>query len=171
MLQPTDAPTTARTRTVTWADPAVFPAAAADGRSGLELMRAVAAGELPPPPIASLLGMDLVRVDEGDVAFALDPAEWMYNPIGSVHGGIAATILDSALGCAVHTTLPSGVGYTTVELKVNYIRAMSSDTGRVVAHGRTIHAGGRIATAEARLTTEADGALIAHASTTCLILR
>jgi uncharacterized protein (TIGR00369 family) len=114
--------------------------------------------------------MQLESVEEGRAVFSIEPAEWMYNPIGSVHGGIAATLLDSALGCAVHTTLPAGVGYTTLELKVNYVRAMSTTTGRVVAEGNVIHVGGRVATADARLTAEHDGKLLAHGSTTCMIL-
>jgi uncharacterized protein (TIGR00369 family) len=95
----------------------------------------------------------------------------MYNLIGSVHGGIAATLLDSCMGCAVHTTLPAGVGYTTTDLQVRYIRAMSADTGRVLAEGGVIHSGSRTATAEGRLFAEADGRLIAHASTGCVIFR
>ena len=101
----------------------------------------------------------------------MEPAEWMYNPIGSVHGGVAATLLDSCMGCAVHTTLDAGVGYTTTDLQVRYIRAMSSTTGRVLAEGRVVHAGRRTATAEGRLFVEADDTLIAHASTGCVILR
>ena len=167
MLQPTTA--VERTRTFSWADPSVF-AAEAGGRSGLQLMRLVVAGELPPPPIASMLGMELVEVDEGRAVFALEPAEWMYNPIGSVHGGIAATILDSALGCAVHTALAAGVAYTTLEIKVNFVRGMSAGTGRVIAEGTVLHAGGRIATAEARLISEHDGKLLAHGTTTCIVL-
>ena len=103
--------------------------------------------------------------------FALEPAEWMYNPIGMVHGGIAATILDSCMGCAVHTTLAAGVGYTTTDLQVRYIRAMGGATGRVLAEGRVVHAGRRTATAEGRVFAEDDETLIAHGSTGCAILR
>ena len=102
--------------------------------------------------------------------FALEPAEWMYNPIGMVHGGIAATILDSCMGCAVHTTLAAGVGYTTTDLQVRYVRAMRESTGRVLAEGRVVHEGRRTATAEGRLFAESDGSLIAHGSTGCVIL-
>ena len=103
--------------------------------------------------------------------FAMEPAEWMYNPIGSVHGGIAATILDSCMGCAVHTTLEPGVAYTTTDLQVRYIRAMTEQTGRVLAEGRMIHRGKRTATAEGRLFVESDEQLIAHGTTGCVILR
>jgi uncharacterized protein (TIGR00369 family) len=158
-----------RSRTFTWSDP-LATASAARELSGLEAIRAIAAGELPPPPIAELLGMDITHVEPGHVVFALEPAEWMYNPIGSVHGGIAATILDSSLGCAIHTMLAAGVGYTTSDLQVRFVRALSADTGRVLAESRVVHAGRRLATAEGKLYAEADGKLFAHASTSCLIL-
>jgi len=125
--------------------------------------------ELPPAPIAELVGFDLVELGEGRASFAMDPAERHYNPLGTVHGGIAATLLDSAMGCAVHTTLDEGERYTTLELKVNYVRAITEATGRVIASGSVIHRGGRVATAEARLTDE-DGRLLAHATSTCLIM-
>ncbi|HEX3911530.1 MAG TPA: PaaI family thioesterase [Solirubrobacteraceae bacterium] len=159
-----------RTRTFSWQDPA---ATAAEGLKlpGIEYIGKVASGELPAPPIARLLDMQIVEVQEGKAVFALTPAEWMYNPIGMVHGGIAATILDSCMGCAVHTTLPAGVGYTTTDVQVRYIRAMGGATGRVLAEGRVIHAGRRTATAEGRLFVEADETLIAHGSTGCAILR
>ncbi len=106
-----------RTRTFSWRDPA---ATAAEGMklAGIDYIRAIQSGELPPPPIARLLEMDIIDAEEGRAVFALTPAEWMYNPIGMVHGGIAATILDSCMGCAVHTTLPAGVGYTTTDVQV-----------------------------------------------------
>jgi uncharacterized protein (TIGR00369 family) len=158
-----------RTRTFSWENPA---AVALEGRElpGLEYMRAIAAGTLAAPPIAELLGFHVVEAEEGRAVFALQPAEWMYNPIGSVHGGIAATLLDSCMGCAVHTTLAAGVGYTTTDLQVRYIRAMSEATGRVLAEGRVVHRGRRTATAEGRLFVESDETLIAHASTGCVIL-
>jgi uncharacterized protein (TIGR00369 family) len=158
-----------RTRTFTWQDP--MPSAAlARERSGMEVLQAVVDGELPPPPIAALLGMSLVEVQEGRAVFAVEPAEWMYNPIGSVHGGIAATLLDSCMGCAIHSTLPAGVGYTTSDLQVRYSRGMTIDTGRVVAEGTVVHAGRRLATAEGRLTVQATGKLIAHATTGCVLI-
>ena len=137
--------------------------------TGLEAMHAIVAGELPGPPIAELVGFDLVEVGEGHASFELDPAERHYNPLGTVHGGIAATLLDSAMGCAVHTTLNEGEAYTTLELKVNYVRAITEATGRIVAAGSVIHRGGRVATAEARLADE-EGRLLAHATCTCLIM-
>ena len=139
--------------------------------SGLEYLQAMARGDLPPAPIASLFGMQPVEVEDGRVAFEATPGREHYNPIGSVHGGFAATLLDSAMGCAVQTTLPAGAGYTTLELSVNYVRAITEDTGRVLAEGTITHAGRRMATAEARLTSEADGKLLAHAKTTCLVFQ
>jgi uncharacterized protein (TIGR00369 family) len=137
--------------------------------TGLELIKAMIAGDLPGAPIAELVGFDLVECGEGHASFALDPAERHYNPLGTVHGGIAATLLDSAMGCAVHTTLREGEAYTTLELKVNYVRAITEATGRIVASGSAIHRGRSVATAEARLT-DPDGRLLAHATTTCLIM-
>ena len=139
--------------------------------SGLEHMRALADGEIPPPPIAELMGFTLVSVEEGHALFRGEPGEQHLNPIGSVHGGFAATLLDSALGCAVHTTLPAGIGYTTLELSVNLVRGITPATGPVLAEGHVLHLGRRTATAEARLTAEDGGGLLAHAKTTCLILR
>lgn len=114
--------------------------------------------------------MTFDELDEGRVVLSLSTKPDFANPLGSVHGGIAATLLDSALGCAVHTTLPAGVGFTTLELKVNYIRTVAVDAGRLTAEGTTIHVGRRTATAEGRVTDER-GKLIAHATTTCMILR
>jgi uncharacterized protein (TIGR00369 family) len=159
-----------RSRTFRWHDPAATAAAGA-ALSGLDYVTAIAAGELPPPPVAELLGFQIVEAEPGRAVFAVQPAEWMYNPIGMVHGGIAATLLDSCMGCAVHTTLPAGVGYTTTDLQVRYIRAMGHATGRVLAEGRVVHCGRRTATAEGRLFVEADETLIAHATTGCAILR
>jgi uncharacterized protein (TIGR00369 family) len=138
--------------------------------TGLEILRALAAGELPAPPIAELLGFEPVEVEEGRVVFAAVPAAKHYNPIGTVHGGLAATLLDSAMGCAVHSTLPAGVGYTTLELKVNFTRPITSETGRILCEGTLVHRGGRVATAEGRVFVEATGKLLAHGTTTCLIL-
>ena len=139
--------------------------------SGLEYMRSLVAGDMPPPPIADLMGFTLVEVDEGYALFRGEPGEQHLNPIGSVHGGFAATLLDSALGCAVHTMLPAGIGYSTLELSVNLVRGITPATGPVLSEGRSLHAGRRTATAEARLTAEHGDALLAHATTTCLILR
>jgi uncharacterized protein (TIGR00369 family) len=159
-----------RTRSFSWEDPAATAVAGAQ-LAGLQCMQAIIDGTLPPPPIARLLEFAIIEVQDGRALFAMEPAEWMYNPIGSVHGGIAATILDSCMGCAVHTTLEAGVGYTTTDLHVRYIRAMGAATGRVLAEGRIVHRGRRTATAEGRLFVESDETLIAHGSTGCVILR
>ena len=160
-----------RERTFDWVDP-LEAAAKGSELPGLELMQGIVAGSHPPPPIARLLDMEIVEVSHGRAVFALHPAEWMYNPIGSVHGGIAATILDSCMGCAVHTNLDAGVGYTTTDLQVRYLRSMRAGDGRVLAEGRVIHSGRRTATAEGRLYLESDpDVLYAHGSTGCVILR
>jgi uncharacterized protein (TIGR00369 family) len=163
------APEQLRTRSFSWEDPAAL-GETARRLSGFEYIRGIADGTYPRPPLASMLDFAIVEVDLGRVVFAMEPAEWMYNPLGSVHGGIAATILDSCMGCAVHTTLDVGVGFTTADLQVRYVRAMNSATGRVLAEGRVVHRGRRTATAEGRLFVEAGEGLIAHATTGCLIL-
>ena len=159
-----------RTRSFSWDDPAAI-AAAGLKLSGIDYIAAIADGTMPSPPVARLLDFTIVEVEQGRVVFAMQPAEWMYNPIGSVHGGIAATLLDSCMGCAVHTTLEAGVGYATADLQVRYIRAMSDATGRVLAEGRVLHVGRRTATAEGRVFAEDDEALIAHATTGIVVLR
>ena len=161
--------TTPRSRTFTWEDPAALAAAAAS-MSGMEFFARLSEGELPPPPIAELLGFTVTEAEPGRCVFAMEPAEWMFNPIGSIHGGVAATILDSCMGCAIHTTLPAGTGYTTTDLQIRYLRAMTADTGRVVAEGTVVHAGRRQATADGRLTVEATGKLIATGTTGCIVL-
>lgn len=153
----------------TWDDPSPTWKAAVT-MSGLEIWQAVAAGELPRPPIAASMDFSIPELEHGRVLFAAAAAGWMLNPLGSVHGGAIATLLDSAVGCAVHTTLPVGVSYTTLELKVNYVRAVPADAGVLHAEGTVIHRGGRVATADGRLTIAATGKLVAHASTTCLII-
>lgn len=158
-----------RTRTYTWDDP-LAGLGAARSLSGLEYLRAMARGELPGPPLAATLDFTIAAIEEGRVVFAVEPREFHYNPIGVVHGGLAATLCDSAMGCAVHSTLPAGTAYTTLELKVNFIRALTKETGPVRCEGKTIAVGGRIATAEARLV-DANEVLYAHATTTCLIIR
>ena len=158
-----------RTRTFTWEDP--LPAVERSREmSGLEYLQAIQDGRIPLSPIGALMDMRLAEVAEGRAVFELKPAEFHYNPIGSVHGGIAATLLDSAMGCAINTLLPRGVSYTTLELKVNYVRPMTRDTSVVRAEGNVIHLGGRIALAEGRLVDQS-GKLYAHATTTCLVMR
>ncbi|MGP9021029.1 PaaI family thioesterase [Streptomyces sp. BR1] len=138
--------------------------------SGLELLRWAQAEPGRVPSIGKLIGMTFDEIDEGRTVMSLDPRPEFSNPLGTVHGGIAATLLDSVMGCAVHTMLPAGVGYTTLELKVNYIRPVALDAGRLTAEGTTIHVGRRTATAEGRVLS-AEGKLVAHATTTCLIIR
>ncbi len=164
-----DIQTTTRTRTISWEDP--LPAAR-QGRemSGIEYLRAIQTSKVPPPPFALLMGISMSEVEEGRVVFTVEPAEYHYNPIGVVHGGLAATLLDSAMGCAVHSLLPAGTGYTTLEMKVNLVRPLTAETGAVHAEGKIIHMGGRIATAEGRIV-DRDGKLYAHSTTTCIILR
>jgi uncharacterized protein (TIGR00369 family) len=159
----------ARTRSFTWQDP-LASAQVARELPGLEFLRKIASGELPAPPIAYALDYALLEVEQGRAVFGIKPAEFHYNPIGMVHGGIPCTLLDSAMGCAVHSTLPAGAGYTTLELKVNIVKAMSRDTGPLRAIGTLVHAGRSTAVAEGRLVDEA-GKLYAHATTTCMILR
>jgi len=160
--------TPTRSRTIEWDDPAAV-LAAADGRTGLELMQSLVAGEFPAPPIAHTLGFTLSEVSEGRAVFQLDPGEFHYNPIGSVHGGVFATLLDSACGCAVHTTLPAGVAYTSLDLTVKFLGAMRTTTGLVSAIGTVKHRGRRTALAEAELV-DSNGKLLATAQSTCLIL-
>jgi uncharacterized protein (TIGR00369 family) len=138
------------------------------GKSGLELFQAMLAGELPAPPISQTLDFILVEAEHGRAVFQGRPGLAHYNPMGSVHGGWFATLLDSALGCAVQSILPAGKVYTTAELKVNIVRPLSDKVPLVRAEGRVIYSGGRMATADARLTGP-DGKLYAHGSTTCFI--
>ncbi len=160
-----------RERLIRWDDPMeALRQAERRGLSGIEFLRAIKAGELPGPPMITLMGMTLETVDEGRVVFSVEPSEYHYNPIGVVHGGLAATLLDSAIGCAVQTLALAGVAYTTVELKVNYIRPLRSGMGVVSGEGTVLHFGRQIALAEARLT-DPDGKLYAHATSTCLIMR
>ena len=137
--------------------------------TGLELLRHATSMDEPPPSIGRLLGMRFDEIEEGHVVMSLDTRRDFSNPLGTVHGGICATLLDSVMGCAVHTHLAAGVGYTTLELKVNYIRAVATDAVTLVATGITIHVGRRVATAEGKVHNE-KGQLVAHATTTCLIL-
>lgn len=138
------------------------------GLTGLEVMQAMLLGAVPYPPIAKTLGFTIVEVDAGRAVFQGTPRFEHYNPLGSVHGGWFATLLDSALGCAIHTMMPAGRGYTTAELGVNLVRAITTKVQRVRAEGRVIHCGRQLATAEARLIGP-DGTLYAHGTTTCLV--
>jgi uncharacterized protein (TIGR00369 family) len=160
--------TDARTRTYTWEDPFALHGAAA-ALTGLEVMQRMAAGELPQPAIAHTLGFRLAEAERGKAVFECEPQEFHYNPIGTVHAGLASTLLDSAMGCAFVTTLDQLVGWTTLELKANFTRAMTADTGLVRCTGTVVHPGRRVATTEARIEDET-GRLYAHATSTILVL-
>jgi uncharacterized protein (TIGR00369 family) len=156
-----------RTRTIRWEDPL---ATAARGRemSGLEFLEGIRTGAIPPPPIAVLLGFSLVELGEGRVTFVVVPEEVHYNPIGVVHGGLAAALLDTAMGCAVQTKLPRGRAYTTLDIQVRYLRPLRRETGRVLCTGVAVHAGDKVATAEGRIVDEG-GKLYATGTTSCLL--
>ena len=157
-----------RSLTVLWQDPRAL-ADAARGMAGIDFLRAIRDGRLPPPPIAVLLDFRLTEVEPGHAVFEVVPGEKHYNPIGVVHGGLAMTLLDSAMGCAVQTQMPAGSGYTTLEAKTNLARAITASTGKLRAMGKVVYVGKRMATAEGRLE-DASGKLYAHATTTCLVL-
>ena len=158
-----------RELTVRWEDPLESVGQIA-GLSGLEAMAKIAAGEVPAPPIAVLMGFGVHEVEHGRALFFGEPGEEHYNPIGVVHGGLAATLLDSCMGCAVHTTLEPGQAYTTLELKVNLVRPITRETGRIAAEGKVIHRGGQVATVEGNLRAEQTGKLLAHGTSTCLVI-
>lgn len=158
-----------RERTYSWSDPRTSAEAARE-KSGLDFLRAVVDGEVPAAPISDLTGMSWESVEQGRVVFALTPEEFHYNPIGTVHGGIFATLLDSACGCAVHSTLPAGTGYTTLDITVKYLRPMTVETGPVRCVGEVVHGGKRTALAEATIVDES-GRKLAHATSSCMILR
>lgn len=160
---------TVRERTHTWQDP-MLTAGTAAGTDGLTFWKRVMNGEIPAPPIATTLGFTVHEVEEGRVVFGMEPAEFHFNPIGSVHGGVFATLLDSATGCAVHSALPAGVRYTSLDLSVKFLRALSAESGEVRCEGLVVHLGGRTALAEARLW-DGTGRLCAHATSSCLIIR
>ncbi|POZ62700.1 PaaI family thioesterase [Chromobacterium alticapitis] len=156
-----------RSLSIHWDDPTIGARAARE-LSGLEYLREMTEGRLPQPPVAKLLRFDFERATEGEVEFSFLPHESHFNPIGSVHGGIISTLLDSAMGCSVHSLLPRGKAYTTLELKVNFVRTVLPRHGKLLCRGKVIHAGGRMATAEGQLL-DAAGKLYAHATTTCMI--
>jgi uncharacterized protein (TIGR00369 family) len=157
-----------RSLNISWSDPRVL-ADAARSMSGIEFLQAIRDEKLPAPPIAQLLGMRLAEVERGHAVFEVVPAEHHYNPIGVVHGGLAMTLLDSAMACSVQTQIPAGSGYTTLEVKINLVRAITSQTGKLRAIGKVLHLGSRIGTAEGRLE-DASGKLYAHGTTTCMVL-
>ncbi len=157
-----------RVRTVSWPDPRTCTETAA-AMSGLEYLQAIRDGKTSPPPIARLLGYRLVETEAGRVVFELKPAEYHYNPFGAVHGGVVSTVLDTAMTCAIFTMLPKGTVSSTVELKINFIRPITVQTGPVRILGNKIHVGRRLATAEGRIV-DAREKLYAHGVTTCMLL-
>jgi uncharacterized protein (TIGR00369 family) len=138
---------------------------------GIDFLEAIRRGELPPAPIAELLGFEIRDLRPGQVSFAMQPDERHYNPIGSVHGGVAATLLDTVMGCALHTRLTQGVAYTTLDISVRYLKPMTVQTHTVLATGTVVHLGRRTATAEARLVQEETGSLLATSTSTLLLIR
>jgi uncharacterized protein (TIGR00369 family) len=156
-----------RTRTISWHDPAET-AALSQGLPGLEILHRIASGLIPGPPAAALLGFEPTYVLPGRVAFAYEPREEHYNTLGAVHGGILTTVLDTVMGCAVHSKLDAGVAPVTIELKTSFVHPVTLGSGVLRAEGAVVHPGARVATAEARLEGE-DGTLYAHASSTWLI--
>jgi uncharacterized protein (TIGR00369 family) len=138
--------------------------------SGLEYMRKMMTGELPPSGMVQLLGLKLVEVSEGRAVFTVRPDESHYNGLGIAHGGLAAALLDSALGCAINAMMPAGKIFTTLEMKINYVRPITRERGELRCQANIIHAGGRVATAEGRITDE-DGKLYAHGTATCMLFR
>jgi uncharacterized protein (TIGR00369 family) len=157
-----------RTRTFSWSDPSLN-ATQVGALSGLEFLRAISAGDLPAPPISHLIGIGrITALSEGEVVAEIEPQEYHYNPLGSVHGGVLATVLDTATGCAVHSALPAGYGYTSIDLTTKFLRPVTTASGTLRCAGTVVSRGRRTALAEARLT-DAAGRLVAHATSSCLI--
>ena len=153
-----------RSRIVTWHEPGPSTATGLS-MAGVDYLRAMANGELPQPPIAGLMRFDIVSADPGRVVFACQPDESAYNPIGAVHGGLVCTLLDSVTGCAIHSTLPQGKGYTSVEIKVNYLKAVRLNSGVLTATGTVVKSGSRVGFAEG-VIIDAGGAVVATATST-----
>ena len=158
----------ARTKALDYVDPGPH-IASAFALSGREQLQAIIDGDVPPPPIASHVGLGFVSVADGDVVLTAEPDDSHYNPIGTVHGGFAATVLDSACGCAAHSTLPAGVGYTSLDLTLSFLRPISGETGTVTAHGWVMRRGRRAAFVAADLR-DAEGRVLATATSTCLVI-
>ena len=156
-----------RRREYGWHDPSLSLARLPE-LSGLELLQAMVRGELPPPPLVSTLGFTALTVEKGVVTVDLEPAEFHLNPLGTVHGGVVAALLDTACGCAVHSTLPAGTGYTSLDLSTRFLRPVMAGTGLIRCTGTVLTSGSRTATAEGRLV-DGRGRLLAHATSTCLV--
>jgi uncharacterized protein (TIGR00369 family) len=157
-----------RTKLIGWSDPLAI-AEAGRTMAGIDFLHAMAAGELPPPPICAVMNMTLTRADEGRVEFACTPDESHYNPIGAVHGGLVCTLLDTVLGCAAHSMLPAGIGYTSIDISVDYLRPVSADSGPLHAVGRVTKSGRRVIFAVAEVANAA-GALVATARSSLLVM-
>ncbi len=158
-----------RTRTIEWSDPSIIGRASRQ-MNGLDMLRAIARGELPRPPVHSLNEIVITSAEIGRVALRMTPQECHYNPMSIVHGGVLSTLLDSAMGFAVQSRLPAAAGYTTLDLQVRFVRPVSIATGEISAEGRVVHFGGTVVTAEGEIKDSA-GRIMAHATTSCLILR
>jgi len=158
-----------KSRTFTWEDP-TEGAQKAQQMSGFDYLQAMNDGRIPLPPLLHTLDFKVDHMEPGEVIFSFQPQEFHYNPIGSVHGGVISAILDSAMGCSLHSLLPAGVGYTTLELKVNFLKAVNIQSGILKATGKVIYSGSRTALTEARLTDD-KGVVYAHATSTCMILK
>jgi uncharacterized protein (TIGR00369 family) len=158
-----------RSRTFSWGDPALIGRASRQ-LNGLDLLRSMGQGELPLPPVLSLMGITGGTADIGRVSFRMLPQEYHYNPMSIVHGGVLTTLLDTAMGCAVQSRLPAAAGYTTLDLQVRFVRPVSVATGEITAEGRVVHFGGTVVTAEGEIK-DSQGRVMAHATTSCLILR
>ena len=156
-----------RSRTFTWSDPAVS-AAEIGRRSGLEILQAMGKGELPHPPVMDLIGIESIEAEDGRIVVTMTAREFHYNPLGTVHGGVLATLLDTATGCAVHSTLPAGMGYTSLDLTTKYLRPVTVESGRLSCVGTVLSRGRRTALAQAELSDE-HGRLVAHATSSCLL--
>lgn len=156
-----------RSKTVSWYEPGPSTAKGL-AMSGVDYLKAMVAGELPPPPIAGLMAFDMTEAEVGRVVFTCRPDESAYNPIGAIHGGVVCTLLDSVAGCALHSTLPQGKGYTSVEIKVNYLKAVRLGSGLLTATGTVVKSGARVGFTEGTVTDES-GAVVATASSTLLI--
>jgi len=156
-----------RSRTYTWEDPMIGAGLVATMR-GIDYIQAIIDGKIPAPPIALTLDFRLAEIAEGRAVFTCTPGEFHYNPIGVVHGGLLATLLDSAMGCAIQSMLPVGAGYTTLELHTNFVRPLRRDSGEVRCESHVLHLGRRMGTAEAKVVDHA-GKLYGHGTTTCMI--
>jgi len=158
---------TTRTRSIDWEDPREM-AAKGQQMAGLDYLQAMISGKIPPPPIIKLMGITMASAEAGFVVMKLPIGEYLYNPIGSVHGGVAATLLDSVMGCAVHSVLRQGQAYSTLEIKISYLRAITDVLGEVTAEGRVVNAGRKAAFAEGKIV-DAAGKIYATGSTTCAV--